>query len=1172
MRKNMAAHSSWESYYQKADAAFEAADYAQALSWAERAYQAARLQSGEDARPYGEVLLLLASCHVELEQYEAALRIHEQIQTLGADFWTENPEGAVAFLNEKAVAYLELDQPEAAHPPLVQALKMVIASLDEDSEEAISTQFNLAHYWQAMGHAENTRIAFDGLAQTLSSLSDARAAEYGDIWETLADYYRETQVPIKRIDAEAGWLHALAAEAGVDSKAYLRQLQQLCIDCTEHRLYGRAATYVEENLLLREQIAGKESQGYATAMRLKGRLLDQLGEYQDALPLLQEAIMRYEAAPNPQSRTLALMYIDRASVQIGLLEFPDAEADLLHAQNLLTQHGQVADALSLFDQFSMCYQFMGKYEQAANNVREAMDLLSHQNQAGSREYVFLQIKLASILSRQGQYESADAAFVQGMDAIEQLFHQKHLDYAWAIGEYSNHLRMLNQHDRVLDFTVRRFHIYTEQLGEDHPETLDARLELIRISLHMGHVKDLEAVLLQTQALLESIQAPTTAHATFLLLAGQYYRQCHRYQEAGRYLTQARELLERQFGREHVSYLPSLSNLGGLHMEQDQYQEADSYFRPALALAARCYDKQHLIYANALNNLANCSVAREAYTEALELFQELCECYLQQIQTLFPVQSERERTLLFSQCRFAFADFNQLAVQVFAQRPHITRQMYDYWLAVKGLVFYSTARFKQLIAESEDTSLRSTYDDWLSKKKYWATRYDHTRSDDEHHRYLLQLEQKINRIEKELSLAAKSLSPFQVGAGLSWEAVRQQLQPKEAAIEIIRLAAVQQLPARYIALVLHAALDAPALIEIGPVDEIEQLGLPMYQQIDRLSRSNRGSFAWEQVEKEGAGTASALYHHCWQPIAQYLKAAGLNGRVYLSLDGFYHEFNLNSLRNPETQAYVLDEWDLHLLASTRDLCTRTASTASAPAPSAVLLGYPTYYFGPQPETAPAADPAHISPLPGTRAEVEAIGQLLTDHGWKTHIFTERQASEHALKQVEGPTVLHVATHGFFLQAGTTARSEVRSEVPVHPLFHTGLLLAGAGTSKQPRQEGVFIGLAGHEDGWFSAYEAALLDLKDTQLVVLSACETGRGIYGNSEGLFGFQRAFFEAGASCLLTSLWRVNDEATQEMMHLFYEFWLGGQTRRAAFRAAQQALRKKYTSPYYWAAFVMLGE
>jgi CHAT domain-containing protein len=216
---------------------------------------------------------------------------------------------------------------------------------------------------------------------------------------------------------------------------------------------------------------------------------------------------------------------------------------------------------------------------------------------------------------------------------------------------------------------------------------------------------------------------------------------------------------------------------------------------------------------------------------------------------------------------------------------------------------------------------------------------------------------------------------------------------------------------------------------------------------------------------------------------------------------------------------------------------------------------------------------ISKLPGTKTEVENIGNLAKTQNLKTFIYTGKQASEDNLKKLSNPDILHIATHGFFLADVPMTNEDDRiawREREVHienPLLRCGLLLADAQDGlKNGEQEG-------KENGVLTAQEAMNLNLDNTDLVVLSACETGLGEIVNGEGVFGLQRAFQTAGAKTVLMSLWKVDDTATQEMMSLFYENLLVKKLpKREAFTQAQNKLKEKYGSPYYWGAFVMVGE
>jgi CHAT domain-containing protein len=211
-----------------------------------------------------------------------------------------------------------------------------------------------------------------------------------------------------------------------------------------------------------------------------------------------------------------------------------------------------------------------------------------------------------------------------------------------------------------------------------------------------------------------------------------------------------------------------------------------------------------------------------------------------------------------------------------------------------------------------------------------------------------------------------------------------------------------------------------------------------------------------------------------------------------------------------------------------------------------------------------------PLPDTLAEANALQSLLKLDA--RNVLTGDEATEAHLREQHGPRILHLATHAFFLedqQLATTLKAiGVGLELPLplgeNPLLRSGLALAGA--NARHSGEG--------DDGILTAAETAQLDLVGTQLVVLSACETGLGTIENGEGVYGLRRALVVAGAQAQLVSLWKVSDAVTQELMVDYYRRLLKGEGRSEALRATQLAMMANpaHQHPYYWAAFIPIGD
>ena len=332
----------------------------------------------------------------------------------------------------------------------------------------------------------------------------------------------------------------------------------------------------------------------------------------------------------------------------------------------------------------------------------------------------------------------------------------------------------------------------------------------------------------------------------------------------------------------------------------------------------------------------------------------------------------------------------------------------------------------------------------------------------------------------------------------------------------------------------------------------------------------------------------FFNYFWKPISDKIGDAKT---IYVSLGGVYNNINLNTLYNPETGKYLLEEKDIRIVNSARDFVLnkenekKTFSTNTAS-----LFGFPDFNGN----TTLSADSTDFlastrdlnsfwldsltrgglkaNPLPATKIEVENISSTLKSKGWQVNSYLAENASETKIKKQESPRILHIATHGYFFpnvpmeKDNTRFLGMDRQQVIQDPMLRSGLLFTGANrTLKGEETKG--------ENGLLSAAEASLLDLRETELVVLSACETGKGEVKNSEGVYGLRKAFSDAGAKNIIMSLWKVDDKVTQEFMSRFYEIWLNEKTSiREAFNKTQLEIKAKYPQPYYWGAFILAGE
>jgi CHAT domain-containing protein len=317
------------------------------------------------------------------------------------------------------------------------------------------------------------------------------------------------------------------------------------------------------------------------------------------------------------------------------------------------------------------------------------------------------------------------------------------------------------------------------------------------------------------------------------------------------------------------------------------------------------------------------------------------------------------------------------------------------------------------------------------------------------------------------------------------------------------------------------------------------------------------------------------------------AARLEGRrdLLVSPDGALHRLPLKILQEPDGR-YLVEPFRVAYLPSGRDLLRRGEGQPLAGA-AAVILADPDFDAGGESTraslapSAPAIDAVRdlagrrFAPLPETRGEGEAVAAILRDHMELTvRLETGPAAREEALWSMGRPSVVHLATHGFFLGGASghddppaaidlePLREGLPESEPRSPLRRSGIALAGANASLR----------RGGDEGLVTAEKPVGLELRGADLVVLSACETALGEVQPNEGVFGLERAFLLAGARTLVLSLWPVSDEATRYLMTTFYAGWAQGWSKAEALRRARLELRRRSAHPADWGAFILVGD
>jgi CHAT domain-containing protein/tetratricopeptide (TPR) repeat protein len=382
------------------------------------------------------------------------------------------------------------------------------------------------------------------------------------------------------------------------------------------------------------------------------------------------------------------------------------------------------------------------------------------------------------------------------------------------------------------------------------------------------------------------------------------------------------------------------------------------------------------------------------------------------------------------------------------------------------------------------------------------------------------------------------------------------------------------PPRYAAYVVSKG-GIVASVDLGEASEIDQ----------RVLRFRSGLSNPSNRDVDAA--AQALYQSLIQPIEGSLNGAA---HVFISPDGSLNLIPFAALRGADGK-YLIERFTISYVTSGRDFLRFQDDARDRPqagGPPMVVAnpsfdGLPPSSTTPTPErdaSTRAVDAAVLEqalkfkPLPGTAQEASALQKVLPE----ARVYTGAAATEALLKQSRAPSILHIATHGFFLRpAATATTTETRGLTAAgtpsaspsvdrsDALVLSGLALAGA--NQRSSGEG--------QDGILTALEASGLDLWGTRMVVLSACETGVGDARNGEGVYGLRRALVLAGSESQVMSLWQVSDAATTDLMVAYYKRLRTGEGRAEALRNVQREFARGGSGrshPFYWASFIQSGD
>ncbi len=820
------------------------------------------------------------------------------------------------------------------------------------------------------------------------------------------------------------------------------------------------------------------------------------------------------------------------------------------------------------------YKSQGLYAKVEPLMIEAKSIIEKVLGKEHPDYATSCNNLAELYISQGLYTKAEPLYIEAKSIREKVLGEKHPEYAGSCGSLAALYYSQGLYAKAEPLMIEGKSIYEKVLGKEHPNYATFCNNLAELYKNQGFYAKAEPLMIEAKSIYEKVlgkEHPDYANSCNNLAV--LYEKQGLYTKVEPLIIESKNIREKVLGKEHPDYANSCSNLGGLYNHQGLYSKAELLYIEAKSIYEKVLGKNHKDYANSCNNLADFYENQNEFLKASNYYQLASQALISQIENNFSTLSENEKAKFLNTFYIHFERYNAFTIKANRQIPNLTAQAFNNSLVTKGLLFSSTQKMRERILNSGDIPLKQLYEDWRNKRTAYSKALQLSLKEREKQNISTEkLQTEANELEKQLSKKSELFPKANDKTRYTWQDVQKNLKKDEVIVEIIRTQysdKKQTDSTLYMALIITPTTqNQPEMVVLPNGNEMEKEGISYYKNNIKFKKEDKIS-----------------YNAFWAQIKAKL---GNAKKVYFVPDGVYHQINLVTLQNPATKAYLRSEISVQLLSSSKDLIKYAENSKKQRKNfkdyQVHLFGYPAYaqkndksstkkeerslsFSAKMDTTQRFFDPNSgiITVLEGTKVEVNNISKILTDKKITNTVYLENKADENTVKGLKNADILHIATHGFFLGDTESFDKDNADKFRENPLLRSGLLLKDA-------EKGMRGEILEGEDGVLTAQEAINLNLDDTELVVMSACETGLGEIKNGEGVYGLQRSFQQAGAKTILMSLWKVDDTATQEVMTLFYNNLVAGKTKRQAFDDAQETLYKKYKNPYFWGAFVMVGE
>lgn len=599
-----------------------------------------------------------------------------------------------------------------------------------------------------------------------------------------------------------------------------------------------------------------------------------------------------------------------------------------------------------------------------------------------------------------------------------------------------------------------------------------------------------------------------------------------FKEAENCYTELAQINKEKSGGNSPEYLGSLNQLAVFYSSMGNFDLAQKKYKEALSISKLYRETNPELYYNLLLNSVSIEANINANQSTLEDIEKFC---YQKLIDNYLFLTEDEKVSFSLNTERKFDRINSIYINQ-ANEKSVT-SLYNNTLALKNIALYSNQNIRDYLNVA-NSSLKKNYQSLLEENEKLL----YSKSKSKEFEFNLNKKQR-NLIEQ---ITSDSNYHFLDPTAIKWGDIKKSLEAKEIAIEIINVPVnrVGKNDTGYFALLIKNNSTIPEVISLFLESELTTI-------------LNKKGNTEERINSIYQQNNNKLSNLIWKKIENKISP---NDKIYLSVSGLLHTISFPALLNKK-------KVDVTYLGSTKELIEIKKETSKNS--NIALFGNINYGKSKKNDSIKIQGRnSNFNLLPYSKNEVNGIKSIFeATVGKKVSVFTQNVASEENFRKLNGLKfdIIHIATHGYY-DAFSSVLSGADDNSNENVLLKSGLAFSNANNNSTNTKN----------DGILNSFEISQMDLSNVDLIVLSACETGLGSDKGNEGVFGLQRAFKLAGAKSMIVSLWQVPDQSTSELMVHFYEFYLKGFSKKESLKKAQEIIKSKYQSPYYWAGFMLI--